>query len=107
MTTDSAYNELVSAIANGAIALIGAGISVPTYPAWNPLLDRMAQWALIARPDCEAELRALATMQDGLARAAEYERLIGRAEARRQLVSLYGPNDCSPIKDLHRTAAGE
>jgi len=95
------YQDLVEAVASGAIAFIGAGSSARLgYPAWSDLLGKLAAEAATAQPD-HPELPSLLKAKDGLVRAEHYCAILGADRFAKVIELTYGPR--SPQYDqFHR-----
>jgi len=95
------YQELVEAVASGAVAFIGAGSSARLgYPAWDNLLQQLDEEASRLHPD-NPDLPSLRKSRDGLVRADHYRTILGENRFSSFIKLTYGPK--SPQYDqFHR-----
>jgi hypothetical protein len=97
------YDRLVDAIADGAIAMVGAGCSAGlAYPRWSALLELLdAECARLYPAD--AELRAARASSDPLVRAEVFARLMGPARLGMFVAAVYAHRSITSSRPTTRT----
>ncbi len=96
------YESLVQAIANGAIAMVGAGSSMGAgYPSWDGLLKFISGEILRTHPEAALRLASLRQSKDALVEAACCEELLGRDALLAMVAGIFAPAKAR-LSDFHR-----